>query len=114
MELKPDKEVLTGREIMRLLKVSRESAVENLLDDALVGRSKDTDTVTRLFRFVRDNFGPADLPHGQGSDVTKKFAKAVAGFLQESGVDSEQISKITNPPPAKGCVLDEFEDSQYE
>jgi hypothetical protein len=101
-----------GREIMRLLKICREASVENLLDEALAGRTKDTDTVCRLYRFVRDSFGPETLYPNRpelNSETTKKYLKACSAYLEDAGVDEKEIQKLREYGNSSGCVLSEFE-----
>lgn len=96
-----------GREIMRLLKISRETAEQSLLDEALAGRERTVDTVSRLMRFVTTNFGQ------DGSEVTDKFWKVCGPFLSEAGVQEKDLQKIRVPHPRSGdrgfkSVLEEF------
>jgi hypothetical protein len=105
-----------GIEIMRLLKVSREASEETLLDEALAGRPKDIDTVCRLFKFVRDSFGPEVGPRPElDSEVTKKFWKAISSYLSDdAGLDEKEMQKIREPYRKSGRVLEEFKEQGWE
>lgn len=98
-----------GREIMRLMKLSRETPIDDLLDAALEGRSKDADTVCRLFKFVRDWFGPEKgLRRELDSVTTKQYWLACSAFLKDvAGLDEKQLEEIRNPR-SSGSILDEF------
>lgn len=103
-----------GREIFRLLKIAREAAQESLLDEALAGRPKDVNTLCRLYKFVRDSFGPAESPYPRnpalGSETTKKYWLVVSAFLESAGLDQKEIEKVRDPYKNAGCVLDEFKE----
>lgn len=100
-----------GAEIFRLLKISRETEGAKILDEALAGRERNVNTISRLYRFVRDSFGPAVSPFRPelDSEVTKKFQKACRDYLQDAGVDEKEIHKILSEPKTRRCVLEEFE-----
>ena len=100
-----------GREVMRLLKIARESAPEAILDEALQGRTPDVGTLARLLQFVRTSFGPGEFSSNPplGSAVTRKFTAAIRSHLEDAGLDEKLIENILNPPRPKGCVLDEFQ-----
>jgi hypothetical protein len=105
----------TAIEIMRLLKISREASEETLLDEALADRSKDVSTVCRLYKFVRDSFGPGTAAQsGTASKVTEAFWNVVSRFLEDAGLDKDEIEKIRDPYKKAGCVLDEFKELGYE
>ena len=100
-----------GREVMRLLKIARESAPEAIIDEALGGRTPEVETLTRLARFVRDSFGSGEFPSNPaiGSAVTRKFTGAIRSYLENAGIDERLIEQIVNLPQPKGCVLDELQ-----
>jgi hypothetical protein len=108
------KEVIRGREIMRLMQLTRDESVENLLDAALAGRDKSVESVSKLYGFVLRTFG--DTSGFTPSTVTRKFWNACSEFLRrEAGLTDTELSKIKNPHPKAGepgfrSVLDEFEE----
>lgn len=85
---------LRGIEIIRLEKLARETLGDELLDGALAGKVKDVSTVSRLFNFVRESFGPESA-----SPATRKYWSAIAAFLADSGIDQHEINKIRKPQP---------------
>jgi hypothetical protein len=106
-----EKEKALGFEIMRLMKLTRDESVENLIDAALAGREKNVTSVTKLYHFVLRTFGGTEgyTP----STVTRKFWEACSTFLKDAGLTSEQIENIRHPFPVAGepgfqSVLDEF------
>lgn len=106
-------ENLLGREIMRLMKASREHEGDALLDEALQGREKTVDSLTRLMSFLIKNFGP------YGSIVTEKFWKTIKPFLEESGVDPKDLKKIRYPYSKPGdtkfqSILDEMREEGHD
>jgi len=106
-----------GHEILRLLKISREVSSDNLLDEALAGRPKTADTVSKLLSFVAKKFGQEGMYPGRpelDSTVTKQIGDACSEFLVAAGVDAKTIRAIRYPNPAPGTkgfrsVLEEFE-----
>jgi hypothetical protein len=101
-----------GREIMRLMAISRDSQ-EKILDEALAGREMTVDSVARLFGFVVKNFGQRE------SAVTDKFWAACAPFLEEAGVDAKQLNEIRYPFLEYGqkgfrSILDEMKEEGHE
>jgi hypothetical protein len=107
-----------GQEIFRLLKVAREAPAEGLLDEALAGRPKTSDTVSKLMSFIVKQFGQENAYTGrrdQDSIVTTKIGDACSEFLAEAGVDAKTIKAIRYPNPTPGTksfrsVLPEFEE----
>jgi hypothetical protein len=98
---------VVGREIMRLLRISHGPA-ENMLDEALAGRERTFESITKLFGFVMKNFGQ------DGSDVTERFWKACEPFLEEAGINEKQMESIRRPfkvygQPGFRSILEEFE-----
>jgi hypothetical protein len=108
MQINEDKERLRGLEIIRLLNISREHPVENILTEALDGREKSPESVEKLYGFVLRSFGPE-------SQVTEKFWNACETFLRDNAdLTDKQLEKIRFPYPLAGqpgfrSVLEEFE-----
>jgi hypothetical protein len=107
-----EKERLLGFEIMRLLQLSRDESVGDLLSAALAGREKNVASVTRLFQFVLRTFG-TDVRGLTPSTVTRKFWEACSSFLKEAGLTPEELDNIHDPRPRPGdpdfkSILDEF------
>jgi hypothetical protein len=105
-----------GREVFRLLKISREATPESLLDEALAGRPKTVDSVSKLLVFVVKHHGQEGVYPGRpdlDSIVTNRFGDACSEFLAEAGVDDKTIKALRYPSPAPGTkgfhsVLEEF------
>ena|ERR1700693_428267 len=110
------KEGLVGREIFRLLDISRNPKTEDVLDAALDGREKTIESVSKLYDFILRNFGEGAATAGPvGSSTTDKFWVACSAFLGESGVTDEELHKIRHPNPRAGepgfrSILDEMHD----
>lgn len=103
MEKDNDKENARRLEIMRLAKLADETTVESLLDEALAGKSKDASTASRLWKFVYDVFGPdVKQINNPGSPTSRKFWAAISAFLEDAGLDRQQINAIHKPYPAPG------------
>lgn len=106
-----------GQEILRLLKISRETPIEQILDEALEGRPKSVDTVSKLLAFVVKHHGQEGMYPGRpdlDSIVTQRFGDACSEYLAEAGVDAQTIRAIRYPNPVPGkkrwrSVLEEFE-----
>jgi hypothetical protein len=106
-----EKERALGFEIMRLMYLSRDESVNDLLSAALAGREQTVTSVTKLFHFVLRTFG--DTTGYTPSTVTRKCWNACSTFLKEAGLTSDQIENIRHPFPVAGepgfqSVLDEF------
>ena len=110
------KESIIGREIFRLLDISQNPKIEDLLDAALDGRAKTIESVTKLYAFVLQKFGEGVTTAGPaGSRTTDDFWQACGAFLRESGMTDEELSKIRYPYPRAGepgfrSILDEMQD----
>lgn len=94
-----------GREIMRLLGISR-GPVESILDEALSGRERTTESLLQLYNFVVRNFGLS-------STVTSRFWGAVGPRLRDAGLTEKRLREIEHPYPLAGepnfkSVLDEM------
>ena len=114
------KENIIGRETFRLLEISKNPKIEDLLDAALDGREKTLESVSKLYSFVLRHFGEGVTTAGPaGSSTTDKFWVACSAFLRESGVTDEELSKIRYPYPRAGepgfrSILDEMrEEGRY-
>jgi hypothetical protein len=100
--------------VMRLMKLSRDTAIEDLLEAALEGKSKTADTVSELYLFVVQTFG-----RDTNSDVSKKFWQVCGTFLANAGLTKEQLQKIRRPFPVPGepgfrNILGEFRDEGWD
>ncbi len=110
------KESIIGREIFRLLDISQNPKIEDLLDAALDGREKTIESATKLYTFVLQKFGEGITTAGPaGSRTTDKFWEACSAFLRESGVTDEEFSNIRYPYPRADepgfrSILDEMHD----
>jgi hypothetical protein len=111
VEIDNQKEQIRWREVQRLMQLTRDESVENLLSAALAGREQSATSVSKLYHFVLRNFGDTDgmVP----STVTRKFKEACTSFLKEAGLTQEQLEKIYRPYPVAGdpdfvSVIDEF------
>lgn len=108
------KESIIGREIFRLMDVSQNPKVEDLLDAALDGREKTIESVTKLYTFVLQKFGEGVSTAGSiRSSTTDKFWAACSEFLRASGMTDEELSEIRYPHPRPGepgfrSILDEM------
>jgi len=111
------KEGLVGREMFRILEISRNPKIEDLLDAALDGREKTIESVSKLYNFILRNFGEGAATDGPaGSSTTDKFWEACSVFLHESGLTDEELHKIRHPYPRAGepgfkSILDEMGDN---
>jgi hypothetical protein len=109
-----EKERALGFEIMRMMQLSRDESVENLIDAALAGRDKNVASVTKLFHFVLRTFG-TDIRGLTPSTVTRKYWEACSSFLKDAGVTPQELDELHNPHPRPGdpgwkSVLDEFKE----
>jgi hypothetical protein len=107
-----EREKALGFEIMRLMYLSRNEDISNLLGSALAGREQTVTSVTKLFHFVLRNFG-TDVGGYTPSTVTRKYWNACSTFLKDAGLSTEQLESIHKPFPLAGepgfeSVLDEF------
>ena len=108
------KESIIGHEIFRLLDISQNPKIEDLLDAALGGREKTVESVSKLYSFVLRHFGEGVATAGPArSSTTDKFWEACSAFLRESGMTDEELSKIRYPYPRAGepgfrSILDEM------
>jgi hypothetical protein len=103
-----ERERALGFEIFRIMKLTRDESVDNLLSAALAGREQTVASVTKLWSFVLRNFG-GNMP----STVVRKYWEAASAFLKEANLTPEQIENIRHPFPLAGepgfeSVLDEF------
>jgi hypothetical protein len=102
-----EKEQIRGREIMRLLHVYRGNAPDGLIDAALDGREKSSESVIKLYGFVLNHFG-------FDSKVTTTFWRICCEFLRNNTeLTSAELGKIHSPFPRPGdrdwqCILDEM------
>jgi O-acetyl-ADP-ribose deacetylase (regulator of RNase III) len=109
-----DKEKLIGFEIMRLMTLSRDESVNDLLSAALAGRPATVESVSKLFHFVLRNFG-TDVGGNTPSTVTRKYWDACSAFLKDAGLTKQQLDQIHSPFPRAGepgfrSILDEMHD----
>src|SRR5258708_16892050 len=89
------KENIIGRETFRLLDISQNPKIEDLLDAALDGREKTIESATKLYTFVLQKFGEGITTAGPaGSRTTDKFWEASSTVLRETGVHAEEVSNI--------------------
>jgi hypothetical protein len=108
------KESIMGRETFRLLEISQNPKIEDLLDEALDGREKTVESVSKLYNFVLRNFGEGKATAGPaGSRTTDKFWQACSAFLRESGMTDVELSRLRYPYPRTGepgfvSILDEM------
>jgi hypothetical protein len=116
MEIDNQKEQIRWREVTRLMQLTRDEPIDNLLSAALVGWEQTVASVTRLFHFVLRNFGAPDgmVP----STVTRKFKEACSSFLKEAGLTQQQLEKVYRPYPVAGdpdfvSVIDEFREQGF-
>ena len=103
-----EKEKALGFEIFRLMKLTRDESVDNIVSASLAGREQTVASVTKLWNFVLRNFG-GNMP----STIVRKYWEASSAFLKEAGLTPEMIEKIRHPFPVAGepgfqSVLDEF------
>jgi hypothetical protein len=111
------KEGLVGREIFRLLDISRNPKTEDILDAALDGREKTVESVSKLYNFVLRHFG--DFASNTPDTVVAKFWNACSEFLTASGWTTKQLDELRNPYPKAGepgfrSILDEMrEEGRY-
>ena len=104
-----EKEKLRSAEIVRLLYVARDTGSESLLDEALNGREKSQESVTKLYNFVLKNFGSESI-------VTAKLWDACVVFLRDNTeLTSKELENIHGPFPKAGepgfrSILDEMHD----
>jgi hypothetical protein len=99
---------------VKLMKLSRDNSIEDLLDAALDGHPKTVDAVSELYLSVVRVFG-----RDTESDVSKKFWQACGTFLANAGVTKEQLTKMRRPYPVAGeagfrSVLDEFREQGWD
>jgi hypothetical protein len=110
------KESIVGREVFRLMDISQNPTIEDLLDAALDGREKTIESVTKLHTFVLQKFGEGVTTAGaSGSRTTDKFWEACSEFLRASGMTDEELNRIRYPHPRAGelgfrSILDEMGD----
>jgi hypothetical protein len=108
-----EKERLIGFEVMRLMQLSRDESVDDLLSAALAGRPATIESVSKLYSFVLRWFGD---PTGRiPSTVLRRYWEAVSPFLIEAGLTDEQLENIKNPFPRPGepgfrSILDEMKE----
>jgi hypothetical protein len=111
-----EKERALGFELMRLMQLSRDESVNDLLSAALAGREQTVASVTKLFHFVLRNFGATTgfTP----SSVTRKFKEASGAFFKQAGLTQQQLEKIYHPYPVDGdpdfvSVIDEMKEQGF-
>jgi hypothetical protein len=107
-----EKEKLIGFEIMRLMQLTRDESIDNLLSAALAGREQTVASVTKLFHFCLRNFG-TDVGGNTPSTVARKYWEACSVFLKDAGLTQKDIEKIHSPFAKPGdpnfrSVLDEM------
>lgn len=91
-----EKEKLIGFEIMRLMQLTRDETIDNLLSAALAGREQTVASVSKLWNFVLRFFG-SDVTGNTPSRVAAKYWVAVASFLDDAGLTKQQIENIHSP-----------------
>ena len=91
MEIDNQKEQIRWREVVRLMQLSRDESIDNLLSAALAGRETNVISVTKLYRFVLRNFGASDgmVP----SKVTLKLQRGMHQLPQERRIDPGRTRK---------------------
>jgi hypothetical protein len=97
---------------MRLMKLARDGSADTLLDEALNGRDKTADTLTRLMSFLVQNFGQ------ERSTTVDKYWKEIEPVLEEFGVSDKDRRKIRRPFPKPGdknfrSILDEMREEGH-
>jgi hypothetical protein len=107
-----ERESARSREVMRLLQLTRDEAVDNLLSSALAGREPTVASVTKLWNFVLSVFPITGLTP---STVARKYWAASSGFFKEAGLTPQQIENIQHPFPTASepgfiSVLSEMHD----
>jgi hypothetical protein len=112
MNTEQERESARSREVMRLLQLTRDEAVDNLLSSALAGREPTVASVTKLWNFVLNIFPITGLTP---STVARKYWAASSAFLKESGLTEEQLENIRHPLPTASepgfiSVLSEMHD----
>jgi hypothetical protein len=103
---------LLDLQIMHVLKLSREFAGDQLLDEALAGEPRSIDSVSSIYEFVCRHFG-----RDTESDVSKKFWPICATYLASMGFTKEQLQKLRRPFPVFGepgfkSILDEMREER--
>jgi hypothetical protein len=88
------KEKLIGFELMRLMQLTRDESVGNLLDAALAGREKNVASVSKLYGFVLRSFG--DTTGNTPSTVTSKFWNVCSAYFTEAGLTEKEQLQIKN------------------
>ena len=111
MEIDNQKEQIRWREVTRLMQLSRDESIDNLLSAALAGRETNVASVTKLFQFVDRHFSDTEFAP---STVSRKYWQACSAYFTEAGLTQQEQLKIKNPHPRAGepgfrSVLEEFE-----
>jgi hypothetical protein len=108
-----EKEKLIGFEIMRLLQLSRDESVNDLLSAALAGREPTVESVSKLYAFILRWFG--DPTGNTPSTVARKYWEACSAFLKDAGLTQQQLEQIHSPfrkpgEPGGKSILQEMEE----
>jgi hypothetical protein len=95
---------------VKLMKLSRDNSIEDLLEAALDGEQKTVDTVSELYLFVVGIFG-----RDTKSAISQRFWQVCGTYLANAGLTKEQLQKIRRPFPEFGepgfrSIIDEFRD----
>jgi hypothetical protein len=102
-----ESEIIRDREVMRLVDLSRNNGLDNLLSAALDNRETNPASVAKLHSFVRRHIGEGN--------AEKKYWAACSAFLVNSGMSAKELEEVRNPPPVPGTpgfksILDELEE----
>lgn len=101
-----ESELIRDREVMRLVELSRNNGLENLLATALENRETNPTSVAKLYSFVRRHIGEGN--------ASNKFWNACSSFLISSGWSAEQLDELRNLSPTGQSgfksILDQLEE----
>jgi hypothetical protein len=101
-----ESELIRDREVMRLIELSRNNGLENLLTAALENRETNPASVAKLYAFVRRHIGEGN--------ATTKYWNACRSFLVSQGWSAEQLDELRNPSPTGQSgfksILDQLEE----